>query len=456
MRPGEPIPPVAFPPGEGPGEKPGGFEKDVEVDKPGIVGARWWHRSLMEEDRTVSRRGALKGLLVAGGVVGGIGALGYGFVKAVEQPGEPVSLETRRSLDMQKKYGWDFGARGTALVFDGRSEAPFVRAELERLAEVMQPRLNAKFHVPTLVESLLATPTMTLPEPPDGSPRPDAAPFQRLADVVVPVVTPAMERAYRVGEALARLSADRQSISVLVDLPGPEAVAFAAGACAVFEPVLLFDNWPHPHGVVPSHLTLAALAYYQPRFAEQAKSRRFAEPIFLLDRSRLSQYFEESDRFDNRYYARMPKLEALSRDGIKGLLYVVESGADLPEPDDLNGTLSVGVTAGLEVRALALSDFDDPNGTTASGPAYYGGSPETDASFHRNYPLGSAVGGGFVQKVAPSTTKDHPFLARSNAAATPPPKFGTVAVVMTGTGLLVAAALDRKGSMNRFAGGWGG
>jgi hypothetical protein len=31
-----------------------------------------------------------------------------------------------------------------------------------------------------------------------------------------------------------------------------------------------------------------------------------------------------------------------------------------------------------------------------------------------------------------------------------------VAVVATASGLILAAALDRRGSMNRFAGGWSG
>ncbi len=448
-------PPVAFPPEPDAG---GELERDVHLDKPGIVGARWWHKSLMAEDAALSRRSALKGLAVMGGVIGGIGFAGYGISRLAllgSERSETTSLATRSSLAMQKLYGWDFGARGTPLVFDGKTEAPFVRAELEKLGAVMQPRLNAKFYVGTLVESLLASPKVELPAPPDGSPKADAGPFSRLADVIVPIATPAMERAYRVGEALARLCADRQHLAVLADLPGPEAVAFAAGACGLFEPVLLFDNWPHPHGVVPSHLTLAALAYYQPRFAEQAAARRFAEPLFVLDRARLSAYHEESDRFDNRYYARVPKLQTLARDGIKGLLYVVGSAADLPEPDDLNGLLSeTGAPAVVDVRALSLADFDSDPPSSAPGPLFYGGSPATDGSFASSYP--ESDGGSAPPGTRRTATAAHLFQARTGASSTPPSNLGKVAVVVTASGLLVAAALDRKGSMNRFSGGWGG
>ncbi|HEV8269081.1 MAG TPA: hypothetical protein VGR00_12640, partial [Thermoanaerobaculia bacterium] len=306
------------------------FQRDVHLEKPGIVGARWWQKSLVEDAGSVRRRDVLKGLAVAGGVLGAIGLGGYALSRLFSQSKEPVSLAKRSALEMQKAYGWDFGARGEALVFDGTSETPFVRSELDKLPEVMTPRRNAKYYVGTLVESLFAKPAMELPAPSDGSARLDAAPFRRLADVIVPIVTPAMEKAYRVGEAFARLSEGHAGVAALVDLFGPEAVAFAAGACSRFEPVLLFDNWPHPHGVVPSHLTLAALAYYQPRFTERAISRTAAEPLFVLDRSRLSAYFEESDRFDNRYYARVPNLKLLARDGIQGLFYVVSSASDLP------------------------------------------------------------------------------------------------------------------------------
>jgi hypothetical protein len=442
---------------KGPGEE---FEQDVKIDKPGIAGARWWHKSLQAEDRTVQRRGVLKGLAVAGGAIGAISLLGITIATLSDDSGEKVAVEKRKSLQMQKQFGWDFGARGKGLVFDGVSEAPFVRSDLEKLGTVLTPKLYAKYHVPTLLDSLYSQPAMALPAPPDGSPALDSAPFQRLADVIFPVVTAAMRRAYRVGEALSRLCRQAPQTAILVDLPGPEAVAFAAGACDRFEPVLLFDNWPHPHGVVPSHLTLAALAYYQPRFAEQTAGRDAAKPLFVVDHARLLPYSEESDRFDNRYFARMPNLQMLARDGVNLLFYVVASPAELSEPDDMNASLASDTTTtsqspGVTVRSVALSDF----GTTSTAPGeateYYGGSADTDGSFWVNYPFAP----GFQQKewqtIASSTTKDHRFTPRTTTGLAQK-GIGTVPVLVTASGLLIAAALDRKGSMNRFSGGWGG
>jgi len=434
------------------------FERDVLIDKPGIVGARWWHKSLIAEDAKMRRRQVLKTLVTVGGVAGAIGLVGYAITKIAagsssSDSGESVKLETRKSLEMQRQYGWDFGARGEALVFDGKTTAPFARFDLPYLADVMRSASYSPFSITTLLESVTAVPKSTLPQPPDGSATADsAAPFQKLADVLVPVETPAMRRAYRVGLAIARLARDKATkLALLVDLEGPDSVAFAAGASELFEPVLLFDNWPHPRGVVPTHMTLAALAYYQPRFALQNKSRSAGPPpMFLLDRLRTSPYSEDSTRFDNRYYAKPPHFASLAPRGFNDLLYVVETASSLPEPNDLD---ELAVTAPVVARAIAITDFSSPSSDT--DPAYYGGSQETDASIWTNYPFVDGYSLPAGSKIADSTTKDYRFKPHATTG-TSLPVIGATAVVVTASGLLVAAALDRRGSMNRFSGGWGG
>lgn len=451
-------------PGRGPS-----FEKDVGVDKEGIVGARWWHKALVAEAEArgggagaeVSRRDVLIGLgvLMTGGAfaVGNVAFNWTGDTRVAES----TSLATRPALDMQRLYGWDFGARGVPLVFDGVVQGPFVRSQLDSLAAVMAPAAsghNAKHHVATLVASLGATPASALPDPQDGLPRPDGAPFKRLSEVLVPIFTPGMAEAYRKGEAIARITGARAGFALVVDLPGPEAVAFAAGAASKFEPVLLLDNWPHPHGVVPSHRTLAALAYYQPRFAAtKAQRSSTAGPVFVLDRGRLEPYSEQSDRFDNRYHAKMPRLDGLATDGVRSLLYVVASPDALPEPADLNESLAAGAALPrFEARAVALSDFakdpTDPERVVyASGPAL------TDDAFWVDYPFGARA---TPEAPAPGSkaTKDHRFVAHAPPAAPAASTslLGHVPVIVTASGLVLAAALDRQGSRNRFAGGWGG
>ena len=435
------------------------LQQDVALDKPGIVGARWWHQGLLDEERKVSRRSVLIGFGVAGGAVAAVAALGVG-VATLFKP-EKTALARRNALAMQKQYGWDFGARGVPLVFNGQAEGPFVRAELQKMAGVMTPAPgpHGSYYVPTLVASLLAVPASTLPDPEDGYPRPDGAPFRRLADVILPIVTPEMREAYTAGEALARISGSRPGLAALADMPGPVAVAFAAGAAPVFDPVLLLDNWPHPHGVVPSHLTLAALAYYQPRFASQKALRgAAAPPLFVLDRQRLNAYSEESDRFDNRYYARMPKLDVLAREGVRMLFYVVASPSALPEPDDLNPILSAGGGDPVTVSALALTDFWNDRPDPAVARVYYGGTARSEPTFWAARSPGRLTVDDFTPGArARSSTADYAFAPRAAASsARPADGVGMVPVVVTASGLILAAALDRRGSMNRFAGGWSG
>ncbi len=454
----------------------GEFHRDFNVDKPGIVGARWWHRSLVDEGAQVQRRQVLSGLGLLGGAFAAFSIFGCcistaalsgssggdysggGGVGGTGGGGTTGTLGSQNSLAMQKLFGWDFGARGVGLVFDGKVEGPFVRTELATLAQVMAPATdspNAKYHIPTLVESLDAAPTSSLPDPQDGQPPPDSGAFQKLSEVLVPISTPAMAAAYRSGEALARLCAEKPGIAVLVDLPGPEAVAFAAGAALRFEPVLLLDNWPHPKAVVPSHLTLGALAYYQPRFAAAKKERALKAPLFVLDRSRLASYIEASDRFDNRYYARMPRLEVLAKDNVRTLFYVVSDPSALPEPLDVDVALAPNpMAAGLpeaETRAIALTDFHPDPATPEKH--IYGKTVENDLIFWDIYASGKpappppAPGAAIVPH-------EHRFVGPPTPHVHPP--IGMVPVIVGASGLVLSGALDRSGSMNRFSGGWSG
>ena len=261
-----------------------------------------------------------------------------------------------------------------------------------------------------------------------------------------------MQRAYAVGEALARLAGWRQGLAVLVDLPGPEAVAFAAGAADVFEPVLLLDNWPHPHGVVPSHLTLAALAYYQPRFASQ-KERVVSAPLFVLDRARLTAFSEETDRFDNRYYARMPRLRRWRRKASALSFTSCPRRARCPNrrPQRRPAAGARGWRRRGAGRRRPGHVLDRLRQRSARGarPAPLRWLRRTDAAFWDDYSFGtrSRPRG---RRATSSATRDYRFVPRAPAAR--PANLGTVAVVAAASGLVLAAALDRRGSMNRFAG----
>jgi len=327
------------------------FQRKVMTRLPGLVGAQWWNEGLSAMSDPVSRRKALQALAVFGGVVavGGI---------ALASSGEDEFLEMHDALQMQRQQGWNFGATDDTLTFTGQANVPLRPQELSALATELTPKQDAlkPFSQATLFQSV-STP---------GS----------LVNELRPIYTPEMEAAFNQGQALATLFAEQpeaaRATAVLVDLPGPESVAFAAALARSFEPVFTFDNWPHPVGVVPAHLTLAAVAYYQSTLRQLAQSRSLpAPPVFVMDRQRLTAYTDQERQFDNRYMARMPASEQLRKLGIQHVLYVVPGGnAPLQELDDLNEDFVAWRTAGLDVKLVATSDFrPDPTETATSGVA---------------------------------------------------------------------------------------
>ncbi|WP_437819877.1 hypothetical protein [Sorangium sp. So ce1078] len=445
------------------------FERAEVLDKPGIVGARWWHKGLAEAPKDASRRNAI---MVA------LGAVGLaGFAAAIAVVGEGCSdddheVQRKRALDMQRTFGWSFGAAQEGVTFDGESKKPFDQAAIARMATDLRPADEAMraYYVPALFESPYAVPTLVA--------QGDPAPITPLGNVLRPIFTPAMERAYRSGKALASLllaartsSGLRRDIAVIVDLDGPESVAFAAGAAEAFDPVFTFDNWPHPRGVVKAHLTLAAAAYYQPLFARAHPGPRAT--MFVLDRQRLAPYSDDATQFDNRHVARLPSADALWERGVRHVLYVVPTEADTTESDDLNDDLVAYKARQLRVGMMAASVFA-PDLTEAKPadatedwpPYYYGGTAASHGWFWLDYPWGppprpapvepSVRRPGKSYAPAPRAT---PFSSSSAAGGAPPAPdgFGTVPVVVAlGTGVILGAALSRSGSWNRASGGYGG
>jgi hypothetical protein len=456
------------------------FQRDEHVDKPGIIGARWWQEGLAQVD-PVARRSALKGLLIGAGVLTSIGVFaalataGSKSAEKVEGADDDFRTDQKPAIDMQREYGWNFGATSERLVFDGKSTAPFDKAALGSLSTDLSPATSA--YLPFFVSSLLQSPTALRKTVPAGDP--DT--FTPLKDVLVPIFTPAMDVAYRRGQALAALfdaktHPNTSSIAVIVDLPGPEAVAFAAGASGALDPVFLFDNWPHPRGVVPSHLALAACAYYQPLF-EKARGLmpKNAPPMFVLDRARLAPYSDDAKQFDNRYIARVPSVAQLAKLGISRVLYVAPTDQDR-ELDDLNDDFLYTIKHGAQLRMLAASTFASSVTPTndagvASSPVYfYGDGPQTNEWFWIDYPWSTPYvpkgGKPPVEPSFPRSGKSYEPIPRPTAFSTGalagsltpprPPTFGTVPVVVAAaTGVILGAKMSRSGSWTRSS-SWGG
>src|SRR5262249_14807132 len=191
----------------------------------------------------------------------------------------------------------------------------------------------------------------------------------------------------------------------VVDLPGECSVAFAAGLLPAADPVFAFENWPHPLGVVPAHLALAAALYYQPMFARRPVPDRRV-PAIVLDRNRLALLDPAAGRFNNRYVARLPPEAELWNRGIRRVLYLVPADAPPVELDDLVALFDDLRGAGIDVRLVSLRDFapaaapapapvtgpptPEPDRADAGTHYWYGGSPLCHWWFwhvHPWYPL---------------------------------------------------------------------
>lgn len=229
------------------------FREAYRVEKPGIVGAKWWQEGLVEQAAVaIPRRSALAGMVGVVTITGAIAVIGGALaICGAAVSNDEVEFKTidQASLNAQRDYGWNFGAVTEKLVFDGEQKTPFDRTALGRLRNELLPVKGdlRPFYWPTLFEAPTAMPKIPI----EGE-----SPTAPLSTVLSPIFTSAMDVAFKRGRALAALfEKATPGTAVLVDLPGPEAVAMAAGMAERFEPVATFDNWPHPRGVVPAHLT---------------------------------------------------------------------------------------------------------------------------------------------------------------------------------------------------------
>ncbi len=148
----------------------------------------------------------------------------------------------------------------------------------------------------------------------------------------------------------------------LLDLRGAASVAFSVAlsryAREPLSPVLTFNNWPSPEGMVPAEETLAALVLLTP--ARPAKEARGGHPFFLMDSWRLA--YREDDpgsAYDNRYMLgshELPTADELRQRGITRVVYVVESLDDTAqEEDDLHATLRAWQASGVGAHLVDLA-----------------------------------------------------------------------------------------------------
>jgi hypothetical protein len=460
-----------------------GNEKPLKQRKPQTMGggakvnapmAEWFKQSL-------SRRSVGKGLAWTAA----LGMAGVTVAKLAGSSDPEVNLD---SLELQKREGWNVGSTDKTLLYtegftavDSRGRAAG-GADPNYLISIYQPKSSAwqPFFVPTLIQSL-AQPT--------------------LAAQVKLFSTGAMKDSYDRAEGLRNLlsqSTTAKDTLIIADLPGPQSVALGAALADAAYLVPVFDNWPHPLGVVKSHETLGALLYYAGEIDEKrSKVPENAPAILLLDSNRLSTYTDEDSQFDNRYLAKVPPADQLKQRGVTKVIYLVKDQAQKEELDDLNDEFVEWQKQGITVKLLPLSEFKPyvdaasmrtGGGTTGSTSAsyagaphyYYGGYPYSHWWFYNHYGYGSPgvlrdYGNNSIPRPSTGPTYSPPQYrpqsrptvfsnSRVGGAASTsagvgrarPSGFGRTSVRMSGNGAITGVRSGRSGSFGRSGGGWFG
>lgn len=411
------------------------FKLLTESNTPTVIGKAWWNEAL----KLTITGDARRTMMVVGGglaaVVVGAPILGAIFGGDDE---DDTRQEKRKALQAQREFGWSFGAADEAnTVGYGPTSGTSVN-----LTAIMAPRGNrwTSVWIPTLFESLEAMPT-SKNQPEDVR----TAGFKPLRDVIQPEMPPRAITVHSEGTFLAQRLAHTKGVAVIVDLPGPDAVVYAAALAEIFDPVFLFDNWPHPRGVVQAHRTLATALQLAPGFAE-VKGRRDADapPVFVLDRTRLAPYTDDASQFDNRSLARLPTLAALKAAGIQHIYYVAPTGSVI-DMDDVVEDLVAYQAGGIEVRAVVAADLPPPPSTTLPD----GRVATRAATFAHayNFQVAGAEPWGPPPPEAAwrPTPRSSPYASHQAPAG-----FGEVPVVVrAATGVLLGAAIYRSGSWNR-------
>jgi hypothetical protein len=432
----------------------------------------------------ISRRSLGKGL--AWGAV--LAMAGITVYQLADSGDSEVSAD---SHDLQKKEGWNVGSTDKLLsfespsLFDSRRNTILGGYDQNYLMPVYQPRDPQwqPFFVPTLIQSLSQ---------------------QSLKGQTRLVFTPQMRETYNRGEALRSLisqTPNPDQTLIISELPGPESVALGAAMADTNQLVPVFDNWPHPLGVVRSHETLGAMAYYAKEIDEKrSKLKENAPAILLLDSNRLTAYTDQDKQFDNRYLAKLPLADQLKQRGVQQVIYLVKDESQKEELDDINDDLVEWQKQGINVRMLRLSEFkpvDEPvlaSASSTSGTAptsgtnqattvqrnyYYGGSPWASWLFFnhygygyprevviyrdgRNYPVPRPTTGQTYNpptyRPASRTTmfSSSRIGGASGVGKTRPSGFGRTSVRMSSDGRFTGARPGRSGSYGRSGGGWFG
>ncbi len=422
----------------------------------------------------ISRRSVGKGLAWTA-------ALAMAGVTVYQLSGDDDPEVPYDSLELQQKEGWNVGSTERSLAFDGSSATDSRGKTLSGfdpnyLISIYQPRDPQwqPFFVSTLIQSLSQL---------------------SLNSQMRPVYTGQMADTYQRGEALRNLisqAPNAKETLIISELPGPQSIALGAAMADTASLVPVFDNWPHPLGVVRSHETVGAMIYFAGEIDEKrSKLKENAPAMLLLDSNRLAQVVDQETQFDNRYLAKLPSTDQLKQSGIRQVIYVVKDQTQTQELDDVNDDLVEWQKNGINVRMLPLTEFKqsaEPAPATVAGSTtpvthhsyHYGGSPLMAWWFFSHY------GYGYPREVyMPRDGRNVPIPQPASRPTFDPPNyrpasrpttfnstriggpsggvgksrptgFGRTSVRVSNDGRVTGTRPGRSGSYGRSGGGWFG
>ena len=432
------------------------------------AGKSWWRESM-------TRRQATASILRTGAGIGAAGIIMYGIYNAVD---DDVDTEFD-ALELQKKSQWNVGSDDKNLIFPIASlTTTDSMGNKVDTSSTITNELNADYlpSVPNYQPYMVSTLLQSLNQ-------------QSLRSAMRLFCTPEMKTAYSRGlgmREIMRSSADAAKTLIIVDLPGPESMAFGAALSDSASLALTFDNWPHPLGVVPAQLTLGALWYYAKEVKLKKQSLPENPPLaMILDSNRLAAYSDADKQFDNRYAAKIPSADQLAKLGITNVLYITPNAGQTVEKDDLNEDFTAYHDKQIEVSMLPATNFQQsandvkPVDTTraeSSGsvmqsgiqPHYYGGGYSHSYMFFYHYsafhtissfPRQAAVSGMSVSRPAYSPVARSTMFSsatkggKSGIGRTKPSGFGKVSTrTSSRTGQVTGVRSGRSGSYGRSSG----
>ncbi len=152
-------------------------------------------------------------------------------------------------------------------------------------------------------------------------------------------------------------------IGIIADLPQDESVIAAEFFARRygFQPVALFNNWPHKRGVVNCEVVLAGLMALASQMASVSRLNSESLPLFMAESGRLGNRQPNENDFDNRFFFSeedLPPGSYLKQHGIGQIYYLYRDGRFNVETDDLNPYFCALAKEGIQLCKVSVSTIE--------------------------------------------------------------------------------------------------